>query len=50
MLSNRKTNELGEAEAPAERRREAIRQHDNQPNKRGAMVQLEMGALVDGAG
>ncbi len=35
---------------PAKRWREAIRQHNNQPNKRSAMVQQEAGALAEGVG
>ncbi len=31
-----------EAEAPSERRTEAIKNYNNQPNKRGAMVQQEV--------
>jgi hypothetical protein len=37
-----------EAEAQSERRREAIRKHNNQPNKRGATVQQEVAALGRG--
>jgi hypothetical protein len=37
-------------EPPAERWREAIRQHNNQPNKRGAMEQREADAPAEGFG
>ncbi len=42
QLTNRVAQQ--EAEAPSERRREAIKKHDNQPNKRGAMAQQEAAA------
>jgi hypothetical protein len=37
-------------EPPAERRREATRQHNNQPNKRGAMEGQEADAPAEGFG
>ncbi len=37
-----------EVELPAERRREATRQHNNQPNKRGVMEQQEADAPAEG--
>jgi hypothetical protein len=37
-----------EAGVPAERRREATRQHDNQLNKLGAIVQQKVEALAEG--
>ncbi len=39
-----------EVKLPAERRREANRQHINQPNKRGSMDQQETDAPAEGFG
>ncbi len=44
------TNKWQEAEALAERQKEAIRQHDNQRKERGVVVRQEAEALAEGVG
>jgi hypothetical protein len=47
-MTTNKQRAQQEVEPPAERRREATGQHNNQPNKRGTMEQQEMDALAEG--